>query len=105
MNTPGDMLTCREVIELVTDYLDGALPPDDLARFQHHINDCDGCDGFVDQIRTTIRVTGQSTPEMLTADERDRLVAAFRTWNTAPAKGRERESLLERLRRVFTPRR
>lgn len=103
MKTPGDMLTCREVIALVTDYLDGALPPADVERFERHINDCDGCDGFVDQIRMTVYATGQAGPEMLTADERERLVAAFRAWNGGATK-REPDSLLARLVRLFNSR-
>jgi predicted anti-sigma-YlaC factor YlaD len=76
---PGH-ITCREVVELVTDYLEGALPSEQVELFEQHLNSCDGCDAYVDQMRTTIATVGQIREEDMPADTRDRLLAAFREW-------------------------
>jgi anti-sigma factor RsiW len=75
-----DHITCREVVELVTDYLEGALPSEEVERFERHLDVCDGCDAYVDQMRTTVEAVGQLREEDLPADTRDRLLAAFRDW-------------------------
>ena len=51
-------LTCRELVELVTDYLDGALPDAERARFEAHAAACEGCDRYVEQIRITVALAG-----------------------------------------------
>ena len=53
-------LTCRELVELVSDYLDGALPDAERMRFEAHVAACEGCDRYVEQIRTTIALTGEA---------------------------------------------
>ncbi len=73
-------LTCQEFVELVTDYLEGALPPSQRARFESHLDDCDDCPLYLDQIRTTIRVCGVLTEEHLSVPARTELLAAFRDW-------------------------
>jgi anti-sigma factor RsiW len=75
-----DHITCREVVELVTDYLEGALPSEEMELFEQHLNFCDGCDVYVDQLRTTVAAVGRIREEDLPADTRDRLLAAFRDW-------------------------
>ena len=75
---PG--LSCREMVELVTDYLEGALSPEQHARFQSHIAGCDGCTAYLDQMRTTLAALGTITEESLTPDARDALLHAFRGW-------------------------
>ena len=52
------MLTCRELVELVTDYLEGILPQHDRAGFDAHIAGCANCTRYVEQFRETIRLTG-----------------------------------------------
>ena len=76
-------LTCREVVELVTDYLDRALPPDAAALFEQHLDGCDGCSGYVDQIRTTIATVGRVRAEDVPPETLDRLMSAFRNWRRA----------------------
>ena len=49
-----DPLVCREFVELVTDYLDGALPEDERARFEAHLAGCDGCSGYLEDMRRLI---------------------------------------------------
>jgi len=76
-------VTCSEVVELVTEYLEGALPADDAALVEQHINFCDGCVWYVDQIRTTIETVGRIEPEEVPPEMRDRLLTAFRDWKRA----------------------
>jgi anti-sigma factor RsiW len=73
-------LVCREVVELVSDYLDGALAERDRVRFEAHLTGCDGCSAYLDQMRQTVRLAGTLAPEALDPVFRDRLVAAFRDW-------------------------
>jgi anti-sigma factor RsiW len=49
-------MSCRELVELVTDYLEGALSPEDVARFEAHVAGCPGCAAYLEQMRTTIAV-------------------------------------------------
>jgi predicted anti-sigma-YlaC factor YlaD len=73
-------LTCREVVELVTDYLEGALPDADRARFEEHLAGCEGCSIYLDQVKTTIRVTGRLDEDSIPAEHLERLTRAFRNW-------------------------
>jgi anti-sigma factor RsiW len=73
-------LTCKELVELVTDYLDDALSPEDRERFEQHIVLCDGCGRYLDQMRTTIALTGSLTEESVTPDVQERLLTVFRGW-------------------------
>ncbi len=73
-------LTCRELVELVTDYLEGALGPDDVARFEEHTALCPGCEVYVDQLRRTVAEVGRLEPEHLDPPARDQLLEAFRDW-------------------------
>ena len=52
-------ITCQEVVELVTDYLDRTLPPEDASLFEQHINFCDGCDWYLEQMRSTVAAVGR----------------------------------------------
>ncbi|MDP9328350.1 MAG: zf-HC2 domain-containing protein [Actinomycetota bacterium] len=74
-------LTCRDVVELVTDYLEGTMPAADRARFEEHLMGCEGCGFYLDQVRTTIRVTGSIDEDSIPADQLEILTRAFRTWN------------------------
>ena len=80
-------LVCIEFVEVVTDYLEGAMTPEDRARFETHLAACDGCSMYLDQIRTTIELTGRLTVDdvdALGADGREELLAVFRNYR-APA--------------------
>jgi anti-sigma factor RsiW len=74
-------LSCQELVELVTDYLEGRLDPERRARFDRHIADCDGCTAYLEQMRTTIRLAGQLDPALIGDDAMRALSAAFRSWN------------------------
>ena len=72
-------LACREVVELVTAYLDDALDPVDRERLEEHLVFCDGCENYLEQMRTTIRLTGRVQDE-LPAELEQELLEAFRGW-------------------------
>jgi anti-sigma factor RsiW len=78
-------LSCREVVELVTEYLEGVLPRRDRKRFERHIAGCGGCTAHLAQMRRTIDATGRLTEEQLTDEARRELVAAFRDWKASGA--------------------
>jgi anti-sigma factor RsiW len=73
-------MTCAELVELVTAFLDGALDPETEQRFLEHLAICDGCETYVDQMRQTITEVGRVPPESLADETRDRLLEAFRTF-------------------------
>ena len=73
-------LTCAEVVELVTEYLEHRLPPMDVERFEEHLVFCDGCENFLEQMRTTVDVTGRLREEDLSPAVQEMLLAAFRSW-------------------------
>lgn len=73
-------LVCQEVVEMVTDYLEGALSPADRRRLQNHLADCLHCTEYLDQIRETIRLTGQVTRESLTPEMRTDLTDLYLRW-------------------------
>jgi anti-sigma factor RsiW len=71
-------MTCSELVELVSDYLEDALAADEQATFERHLAACHGCAAYLMQIRTTIAVTGRLREDDLDPAVRDRLLAAFR---------------------------
>ena len=77
---PTDEMTCKELVELVTEYLEGTLSTLDSARFEEHLAECPGCRTYLQQMRQTIHVLGGLPEESLSADSREELLRAFRTW-------------------------
>ena len=74
-------LTCQELVELVTDYLDDALTAAARARFEAHIVDCPYCDIYLDQMQRTIRLVGGIRPERpITPEAEAELLERFRAW-------------------------
>ncbi len=73
-------LTCAEIVELVTDYLEGALDPRDRERFEEHLVYCEGCVNYLDQMRRTIELTGMLREEDLVPETQAALLQAFRGW-------------------------
>jgi anti-sigma factor RsiW len=76
--TPGLTVQCQQVVELVTDYLEGALDPDMTAEVEAHLQLCDGCDIYVEQMRATIRALGTVPVETLSETAQSELLQAFR---------------------------
>lgn len=74
-------LTCQEIVELVSEYLEGTMPPEEHVRFERHLSYCPGCVTYVEQIRKTIRATGLVPgEEALPAELRQGLLAQFKDW-------------------------
>jgi anti-sigma factor RsiW len=71
-------ISCQELVELVTDYLEGRLSRADRKRVDRHLSACDGCTAYLEQARTTIRLTGRLREEDIAPELRDRLLDAFR---------------------------
>jgi anti-sigma factor RsiW len=78
-----EQLSCQELVELVTDYLEGALLPAERDRFEEHIARCDGCRVYLEQMRRTIELTGRLTPDAVSPDAERALLDAFRGWRSA----------------------
>ena len=78
MTSEIEQLSCQELVELVTDYLEGALPEADRDRLEEHIAGCDGCRDYIAQMRTTVALTSEARPVALTPEAEEALVAAFR---------------------------
>lgn len=78
-------LTCQELVELVTEYLEHTLPPIDVARFEAHLSGCTGCTNYVEQARRTIDLTGRLTEDSLPPAARTELLNAFRRWKDNPS--------------------
>jgi anti-sigma factor RsiW len=73
-------LSCREVVEILGDYLDSAMTPEDRARLEQHLADCDGCTAYLEQLRTTIRLSGRLSEEAVSPEAMAPLLEAFRAW-------------------------
>ncbi|MEP7292248.1 MAG: zf-HC2 domain-containing protein [Chloroflexota bacterium] len=73
-------LRCAEFVELVTDYLEGALSSADHARFEAHLAVCTGCANYLEQMRQTIRLTGALTEQTIPPTARDHFLDLFRDW-------------------------
>jgi anti-sigma factor RsiW len=75
-------VTCRQVVELMTEYLEDALSALDRARFEEHIAGCDGCRAYLAQVRTTKKVVGKLADEPIPEPLEAELVKAFRDWRS-----------------------
>lgn len=73
-------LTCKELVELVTDYLEASLPVEDRTRFELHLAYCDWCRTYLRQTREVRGAAGRLAEEPLTPERADALLAAFRGW-------------------------
>jgi len=73
-------LSCQELVELVTDYFEGALSRRDRKRFDAHIADCPHCTLYLEQLRQTIALTGTLREEDIGPDARDALLVQFAQW-------------------------
>jgi anti-sigma factor RsiW len=73
-------MTCKELVELVTEYLEGALPPDERTRFETHLASCQGCTNYLAQMQQTIRLSGKLTEQTIPPDAGGELLRIFRNW-------------------------
>jgi anti-sigma factor RsiW len=83
MNPPDtvrDEMACQELVEVITDYLEGSLCAQDVRRLEAHLARCTPCQTYVEQMRLTLRAVGRLSSEELSPHTRNQLVEAFRSW-------------------------
>jgi anti-sigma factor RsiW len=83
VNQQLEMLSCRELVELVTDYLERALPEADRLRFEEHIAGCGACKIYLEQMRQTIELLGHLPADSLSGEAEGQLLEAFRGWHAS----------------------
>jgi predicted anti-sigma-YlaC factor YlaD len=76
----ADAVICQELVELATEYLEGVLDDRDLRLVEAHLDACDGCRAYLDQLRATIRLTGTLEGATLDPEAETKLLQAFRAW-------------------------
>jgi anti-sigma factor RsiW len=84
--SPSDEIVCRELVELVTPYLEDALPPDERALVDRHLASCDGCEAYVQQMRLTIRAIGRVSEDAITSKTREDVLAIFRRYRDSQTR-------------------
>jgi anti-sigma factor RsiW len=75
-------MRCKELVEVVTEYLEGTLPAEDRARFEAHLRRCGPCRRYLEQVRVTVAALGRLASRSLAAADRDRLLTLFRDWKS-----------------------
>lgn len=86
------MLTCKELTELVTDYLEGRLSLWDRMRFQMHVGMCAHCREYLRQVDLTRQAVGRMPEAPMPSEVEDEMLARFRTWKKARTPAPEEES-------------
>ena len=80
IHSDADDLACTEEVELMTDYLEGALPAADARRLERHLETCPGCTEYLEQMRTIAGSLGGLTEDSIPRRVRDDLIATFRAF-------------------------
>jgi hypothetical protein len=83
--SPSDEIVCRELVELVTPYLENAMPAHERVLLEQHLAECDGCQTYVQQMRLTIQAIGHVPDEAITSQTREQVLAIFRAWRESRA--------------------
>jgi len=79
-NANPNELNCQEVVELVTDYLEQALLPEKQAQFEEHIEECPGCDTYLEQVQQTILMLRKLSEQQTFPETKQDLLELFRNW-------------------------
>jgi anti-sigma factor RsiW len=82
-----EAMVCREFVEVVTDYLEGALSRREAGRLEAHLRQCGVCTEYLAQMRRTALLAGRLTVEDVPAEGRERLLRVFRQWKAERASG------------------
>ena len=82
-------LVCQEVVELVSDYLEGNLSRVARRRFERHLAGCPHCTEYLAQMRETIRLAGRLVPEDLSPQAREDFTELYRRWREDGHDGTE----------------
>lgn len=77
---PTSNLTCRELVELITEYLEDGLTPEARADFEAHLESCGGCEMYLQQMRATVRALRHNNEQSIDAASREKLLQLFRDW-------------------------
>ena len=81
MTSPAENeMSCKELTEVITEYLEGTLPESERARFEYHLGLCPGCQTYLEQMRQTVRAVGRLSEESIPTEARNELLKAFRNW-------------------------
>ena len=84
MSADVEHVTCRELVEILTDYLENALDPAERAEIERHLVICRGCANYVEQMRSTLDLLGRIADEP-SEPQSERLLAMFRAWQAGRA--------------------
>lgn len=76
-----DEMTCKELVGVVSDYLEGRLAADAKRRLEEHLGECPYCVEYIDQMRQTIAALGELSVDSLSPETRGQLLEAFRGWH------------------------
>ena len=76
-------MSCKELVEVITDYLEGTMAAEDRARFEGQLGLCPFCVDYVEQMRVTIATLGNLSEGSIAPQRRDEVLAAFRDWRSA----------------------
>ena len=76
----SEEISCQDLVEVVTEYLEGTLPPTDRVRFEEHLEQCPPCRVYMEQMRQTIQALGRLPRETISGDAKHGLLKAFRNW-------------------------
>ena len=81
----AEHLSCQEIVELITDYFEGALARETTSLFEEHLNFCDGCEIYLDEMRATIATVRNvdNVEAAMPEETRQKLLQAFRHWRPA----------------------
>ena len=82
----SNALTCKELVEIITDYLEGKLPPAEVKRFDTHLSDCEGCKHYLAQMGKTVKLVGTLSEDAITEPVKSELLTAFRAWKQTKQK-------------------
>ena len=83
MTVELEQLSCQELVELVTDFVEGALPAEERERVERHLDTCQGCRTYVEQMRQTIELSGHLTVDDVSPEAELALLEAFRGWRVS----------------------
>jgi anti-sigma factor RsiW len=78
--TKAEEMACKELVELITDYLEGTMSERDRKRFDAHLEECPWCVEYLEQMRETIATLGRLDEDSISPEARAQLLAAFRDW-------------------------
>ena len=79
----SDEMSCRELVQVINDYIEGVMPPGDRKRFEEHLAVCPGCQTYLDQMRQTVSALGRLSEEAIPSEAKNVLLQAFRDWKNA----------------------